>query len=209
TNSCNIFERFLTANAWQEITPESFTFAHLKRFQGSLNSKRRDEKGNEIPPFKPNQQAKITKHFKACLTYITKLKKPIGFDIEEVTYKEKPGLKLSLTEEKLQALIDAELVGSDDRIRDLWVLQCSVGPRISDLRRIDKNIQGNKIILEMQKTEKVIEIPIPPQVRKILEKYDYELPRISEQKYRQCIKRIYKNLFPDDMIQIKDGNKYK
>src|SRR5690606_16916247 len=58
-------------------------------------------------------------------------------------------------------------------------------------------------------TEKVIEIPIPPQVRKILEKYDYELPRISEQKYRQGIKRIYKNLFPDDMIQIKDGNKYK
>lgn len=208
-NSYEILEAFLKANAWSGITADRFTVAHLKRFQGYLNSPRKDAEGKELPAFRLNQQAKVLKHFKASLLHLTKLKEPIGFDLDELTYKEKPGLKISLTEEKLQAFIDADLTGREDKIRDLFVVQCSLGPRVSDLQRLDQNIQGNKIVLEMQKTEKVVEIPITPHARKILEKYNYQLPRISEQKYRLGIKAIYKKLFPNDVIQIRDGSGYR
>jgi hypothetical protein len=208
-NSCNTFEAFLALNRWDAIPPHKFTITHLKRFESFLNQKRKDKKGNEIPPFKPNQQAKTLKHFKACLKHLVKLHEAIGFDIDEVKYKEKPGLKISLSEAELQGFIDAELTGSDDNVRDLFVLQCSLGPRVSDLQRLDKNIHGNKIVLETQKTEKLIELPITPQVRTILEKHNNQLPRLSEQNYRQGIKRIYKKLYPKNEIQVREGNTFK
>ena len=74
-------------------------------------------------------------------------------DIEKIKYKERPGLKLSLTEEQLEAYINADdrLSNHLIKVRDLAVIQCSTGLRISDRRRIDKNIQGNKIKIEIKK----------------------------------------------------------
>jgi site-specific recombinase XerC len=199
-DSLNTFKAFLEKNKWQSITLDKFTITHYKKFQGYLKQ--------TLPS--TNTQAKKLKHFKQLLTHVAKLKFEIGFDPEEVKYKETPGLKISLSEEELQTFIDADIKDRTlDNIRDLWVIQCSVGPRISDLKRLDKNIKGNKIIIETQKARKGIEIPIPPNVRAILEKHNYALPKISEARYREGIKELYKKYFPDNTIQVREGNAYK
>jgi site-specific recombinase XerD len=198
-NSCECFQAFLGFNKWQNITPEKFTIIHFNKYHSYLKEK-----------YKPNTVAKRLKHFKSCLTHITEdLKLPLGFNLNKVTYKETAGLKLSLSEDELQAYIDADLPEHLLKVRDLAVLQCATGLRVSDRRRIDKNLRVNKIVIEAKKTRAGIEIPITPAIRAILEKYNYELPNISEQKYREGIKAIHKKLFPDQTVQVREGNEFK
>lgn len=200
TRSREVFEDFLKENRWTLITPGQFTVTHFKKYEGYCKKN-----------FKPNTVAKLFKHFKAFLGHIIKLKLTPGFDLDEIKYRETAGLKISLSEAELQKFVDADLSENPrlDRVRDLWVVQCSLGPRISDLRRIDQSIVGNKIKLETQKNRKAIEVPIPPVVRAILEKRNYELPTISQQKYRKGIKELYAKFFPDNVIQIREGNTFK
>jgi integrase len=80
-----------------------------------------------------------------------------------------------------------------ERVRDLFVIGCHLGLRISDL----KNIQSHNIIqvkgetrirIKTQKTKIEVEIACPDQVLSILKKYKNVLPKISDQKFNQNIK---------------------
>ncbi|HEY0741804.1 MAG TPA: hypothetical protein VGD40_10085 [Chryseosolibacter sp.] len=194
------FYEFLKSKGWQDIEPDKFTLTHYNLYHGYLKTN-----------VKPNTAAKRLKHLKQFLSYLVDgMGIKIGFDHTKITFKETAGLKISLSEDELQTYIDAtDLPAHLVRVRDLAVLQCSTGLRISDRKRIDKNITGNKIKIEAQKTRSAIEIPITPQVREILERYNYELPQISEQNYRQGIKDIHKKLFPEQSVQVREGNTYK
>jgi hypothetical protein len=193
------FKNFLESKRWLDITPEKFTVTHFNNYLSYLKSNS-----------KPNTTAKRLKHFKAIMLHIQDdLKIPLGFDINKVKYKETAGLKLSLTEDQLDAYIQVgDLPEHLIKVRDLAVIQCSTGLRLSDRGRIDKNIHGGKIKIEAKKTRGGIEIPITPRVRAILEKYNYELPQISEQNYRSGIKAIHKKLFPDQVVQLRDGSEF-
>lgn len=193
------FRGFLKSKSWETITPDKFTATHFNLYHGYLKTN-----------VKPNTAAKRLKHFKQFCTHITEdLKIPLGLDHEKVKYKETSGLKISLSEHELQAYINADLPEHLVKVRDLAVIQCNTGLRISDRKRIDKNIKGNKIAIEAQKTRSAMEIPISPQVRAILEKYNYDLPQLSEQNYRQGIKDIHKKLFPEQTVQVRDGRGFK
>lgn len=193
------FREFVIDKGWEKISPKNFTIDHYRWYHGHLNKN-----------VKPNTVAKRLKHFKQFLSHLVQdLKVPVGFDIERIRYKEIAGLKLSLSEDELHAYIDADLANHLIKVRDLAVIQCSTGLRISDRQRVDKNIRGDKIVIEAQKTRAKMEIPITQQVRQILEKYNYQLPQISEQHYRAGIKEIHKKLFPNQKVQVRDGNGYK
>jgi integrase len=193
------FREFLKKEGMEDITPEKFTINHYRSYVGYLKKK-----------VKPNTAAKRLKHLKQFLSHLVNdLKLPVGFDLNKITYKETAGLKLSLSKDELQAYIDADLPKHLVKVRDLAVIQCATGLRISDRQRIDKNIKGNKIVIEAQKTRSRMEIPITPQIRKILEKYNYELPELSEQNYRAGIKEIHRKLFPEQKVQVREGNGYK
>jgi hypothetical protein len=193
------FKQFLKTKKWLDITPAQFTITHYNLYLSYL-------KANA----KPNTVAKRLKHFKQVMEHIQEdLKIPVGFDLKKIKYKETAGLKLSLTEDELKGYIEADLPDNLIKVRDLAVIQCSTGLRISDRGRIDKNLRGNKIAIEAKKTRGAIEIPIGPAVRAILEKYDYELPHISEPTYRAGIKAIHKKLFPEQVVQIREGSEFK
>jgi hypothetical protein len=193
------FKNFLESKKWLDITPDKFTITHFNNYLSYLKSNS-----------KPNTTAKRLKHFKAIMLHIQDdLKIPLGFDINKVKYKETAGLKLSLTEDQLDAYIQAaDLAEHLIKVRDLAVIQCSTGLRLSDRGRIDKNIHAGKIKIEAKKTRGGIEIPITPRVRAILEKYNYDLPQVSEQNYRAGIKAIHKKLFPDHVIQLREGSEF-
>lgn len=80
-----------------------------------------------------------------------------------------------------------------DRIRDIFLIGCYTGLRFSDLSQLKgENINSdNTISVKTQKTNQNVVIPIHPIVKTILEKYDYQLPRIpSNQKFNDYIKEV-------------------
>ncbi len=193
------FRAFLSGRAWEGITPDKFTATHYSLYNGYLKKN-----------VKPNTAAKRLKHLKQFLSHVVNdLKIPLGFELNKIKYKETAGLKLSLSKSELDAYENAELPEPLVKVRDLVVIQCNTGLRISDRKRIDKNIRGTRIVIEAQKTRSRMEIPITPKAAEILEKYNYELPELSEQNYRAGIKEIHKKLFPDQKVQIREGNGYK
>ena len=52
----------------------------------------------------------------------------------------------------------------------------------------------NRIRTRSEKTNSLIEVPILPEAMKVLKKYDYELPKISEQNYNKGIKKVLEKL---------------
>ncbi len=81
-----------------------------------------------------------------------------------------------------------------DNVRDLFIISLWTGLRISDLKRIDKFLinENTIVISETQKTGAIIEIPIHPQVRRVLDKRKNQLSNImiSEQKFNEYIKEV-------------------
>lgn len=117
---------------------------------------------------------------------------------------------LALSRGELQGLINLDLKTDRlRRVRDLFIVQCHTGVRVSDLFRLDKNIRGNFFELEQTKTGKPVRIPVLPVVRDILERYDYNLPKLSHQKYNDGIKDVYKILNEKATIQVRDQEGFK
>lgn len=214
-NSLEALEVFLKEQKIESLRPESFTLKHLTKWQDFLNSKHAS-----------NTVAKRLKHFKAFLKYFQELGGQPGLSLNKIKYRETEGVKIYLSEEEFEIFQDAPVKDITsvkvmrggkfetvyvnlEQVRDLFVLQCNTGLRISDLKRVDKNIKGNKIVITTKKTGAKIEIPISPAVRAILEKYNYQLPQISEQKINDGIKAIYKICFPENTIQIRKGNDFE
>lgn len=74
-------------------------------------------------------------------------------------------------------------------IRDIFVFQCYTGLSYSDLTTLTKtDITNDVIIKRRQKTDVQYVIPVLPIAKEILEKYNYTLPTISNQKYNQWLK---------------------
>lgn len=214
-NGIESMEAFLREQKIEGLRPEAFTVRHLVKWEDFLNAK-----------YKSNTVAKRLRHFKSFLKYYQELGGQTGLHLSKIKYKETEGVKIYLTEEELETFQDAPVKDinsvkinrsgkietvyvSLEQVRDLFVLQCYTGLRISDLKRVDQNIKGNRIVITTKKTGVNIEIPISPTVRAILEKYNYQLPQISEQKINDAIKSIYKICFPKNTIQVREGNEYK
>ena len=78
-----------------------------------------------------------------------------------------------------------------EKVRDLFYLGCVTGLRYSDYSAINKgNVQGDYLSLISLKNKDKLSIPLNDYSRYILEKYDYQLPTISEQKFREYIKEV-------------------
>lgn len=81
------------------------------------------------------------------------------------------------------------------RVADLFLIQCYTGISYVDLNQINRNnvISSGKyqvIIGRRQKTGTVFKVPMIAQVRRIVNKYNWTLPQISNQKYNAYIKEI-------------------
>lgn len=115
-----------------------------------------------------------------------------------------------LNEEELDRIFKLDLSNNSrlDRVRDLFIVGCYTGLRFSDLSQIKKenfvkveNVQCLKITT--QKTGEVVVIPLKSQVKKILTKYDFELPRlISNQKFNNYTKEIAELAEIDEKLEL-------
>ena len=91
-----------------------------------------------------------------------------------------------------------------EKVRDVFVFGCLTGMRYSDFKRVQgENIENGTITLrEIKDKSKTLKIPLVALSRAILEKYNYKLPIISDQKFRNYIKEACKIVgFTDPVVK--------
>ena len=116
-----------------------------------------------------------------------------GFSLKRVKVKN----KVRLSFEELDALSSLDLSGNPrlEKVRDLLLVGCFTGLRFSDWHKVGKEqimIDDGAELLELMttKTEEPVVIPLLPELKEVLQKYDFELPRISSQKFNAYIKEV-------------------
>lgn len=106
----------------------------------------------------------------------------------EVTHQE----VLDMNEVKAMYAYDLSENKRLERVRDVFILGCLTGMRYSDYKRIKRENVVNDVIRmrEVKDKSKTLEIPLSGWAKDILEKYNYNLPVISEQKFREYVKEV-------------------
>lgn len=111
--------------------------------------------------------------------------------------------EIALTDDELQSLYIYDFSNNKklERVRDVFVFGCATGLRYSDFSKIDRSkIQDDSIIINLQKGKSYTSIPLNQYSRTILKKYDYELPVISSQRFRDYIKEAAKECEIDSPV---------
>ncbi|TYC14794.1 site-specific integrase [Bizionia gelidisalsuginis] len=90
-----------------------------------------------------------------------------------------------------------------ERVRDLFVFGCSTGMRYSNYSKVNRNdVQNDMIrVMDQKNKDKVLSIPLNSISKAVLVKYDYNLPVISEQKFNEYIKDVFKACGYDEEIK--------
>jgi site-specific recombinase XerD len=153
------------------------------------------------PSFVENFQNYCLKTLKVNTTNkeLKKLKRILEFAVKE-RYIDVNPFRLTLREEK----IEYDVLSKDDidfllkfdireerlnKVRDCFIFQCYTGLAYSDMAQLTKDdITDDVIIKRRQKTDIQYVVPLLPVAKNILEKYNYQLPIISNQKYNQWLK---------------------
>ncbi|MCH4156654.1 MAG: tyrosine-type recombinase/integrase [Muribaculaceae bacterium] len=99
---------------------------------------------------------------------------------------EEKAAEIYLTAEEINALYDMQLCGNDGIVRDIFLVGCFTGQRVSDYATIKAEdfgttSKGTEVIrIKQQKTGKRVVIPIlDTRLKALAEKYNYNFPQIS------------------------------
>lgn len=127
-------------------------------------------------------------------------KKPAKFTTDEI----------ALNYEQVELIYNYDFSNNKrlERVRDLFVFGCTTGMRFGNYSTISRSdVDGNFIrVIDLKSKSKNLAIPLNSISKSILEKYDYNLPSITNQKMNEYIKEVFKKLeFTDE---IKKTMKY-
>lgn len=144
-----------------------------------------------------NNVAKHIDNFRQFLRSAASCK--IAFDTDVIDNKKfynarEAAYNVYLNETELATISSLDLSASLrlDKARDLFLVGCYTGLRVSDYNNIKPHhIKGRNIELYQTKTGGRVVIPIHPTVKEILAKYDGSAPpKISDQKLNEYIKEV-------------------
>ena len=158
--------------------------------------------------YKENTVGKHIKNLKAVMNEGLKRKLHSNLDFQSFSKPSEEITNINLTERELQQLRSCKLTGTDDVVRDIFVLGCYVAQRHSDYSRISyKDIKGDFITIKQVKTNHTIKIPLHPIAKEILDKYNGELPKITPQTLNRKIKEIakYAKIKDEVLVRVTKG----
>lgn len=141
------------------------------------------------------------------------LNKKYSFNNSFVNFKKPPKFRtdeIALNIEQVEEIYAHDFSKNKkfERVRDLFIFGCVTGMRFGNYSTISKNdVQGDFIrVIDLKSKSKNLSIPLNNISKLILEKYDYKLPSISNQKMNEYIKDVFKEL--EFTQEIKKTMKY-
>ncbi|MCO7185013.1 site-specific integrase [Tenacibaculum sp. XPcli2-G] len=115
-----------------------------------------------------------------------------------IKFKKKPKVitnQIALRKEDLELLLKVEMPSKKlERVKDIFIFSCVTGMRFGELKYVSKNTINGKVLLlkeEKGSGKKSREIPLSNIALHILNKYDYTLPLIGNQKFNDYIKEVF------------------
>ena len=182
----------------EKITFSNIDYNFFERFQNFLLK----EKIKVTPKGKKKKYhlnnitvAKQLSTLKTLLGYASKS----GIDVNK-KYKDFTIIKrdadlevIALTQSEFDQLYTLKIKKPEwDRVRDAFCLSCLTGLRYSDLKQLKPvHIKDHFIDLTGVKTTFKVKIPLLPEARTVLKKYNNQLPVISNQKMNEHLKKIF------------------
>lgn len=145
-----------------------------------------------------NTHGKRMKHLRWFLKYL-------DFDVSKIKLRssKKPIISLTLDELKRLEAVDVSFSVEYQKAKDMFLLGCYTGLRISDLKRLNAtNTQGGFITIKLQKNDKDVRIPIIKAADLILARYEYHSPKISAQTVNESIKHVCEKAEINDRVVI-------
>jgi site-specific recombinase XerD len=129
--------------------------------------------------------------FKSFLNWCVKNGYTVNAAFKDVKIKKRETSHISLSLSDLDTLESLDLDPVKDYYRDLFLIGCYSGQRFSDYKRFNKKfVVGNNIEIRAKKTGQFSYIPLTRKLKALLDKYDWELPTISSQKFNDHIHEI-------------------
>lgn len=132
--------------------------------------------------------------------------KTLNYDVKTIAIRSHKKEIIALTLDELNKLekVDVSASIEQQKAKDLFLLGCYTGLRISDLKRINETrIIDGKICMSLQKNQKEVSIPLRDETKEILQKYGMSSPKISEQQLNESIKKICKGAGIDKDLTLK------
>lgn len=103
-----------------------------------------------------------------------------------------------LNENEIELLMSLTQFGNknDEEVRDMFVLGCYTGLRFSNYSKLDLDYIQDGVLKTIQiKTKQKVTIPIHPNVRKIIDKYNGVLPNVpTNQEFNRTLKDLGKKI---------------
>lgn len=126
------------------------------------------------------------------------LKNGHTYKADFINFKKKPKVitnQVALRKEDLEVLLKTEMPSKKlERVKDVFIFSCVTGMRFGELKFVSKNIiDGKTLLLKEEKGsgKKSREIPLSNIALYVLDKYDYTLPLIANQKFNDYIKDVF------------------
>jgi integrase len=135
-----------------------------------------------------NTHGKRLKHLRWFLKFI-------DFDTSKIKLRtfQKPVISLDLTELEALEAVDVSDSVEQQKAKDLFLLGCYTGQRISDLKKIrPASVVSGELRVRQTKTGKDIFVPITSRAKEILKRYEGSAPKIAEQHLNEHIKTVCK-----------------
>ncbi len=165
-----------------------------------------------IKGLKANSVGKTIKHLKSFLKDRMR-KKIIPFmDLSAFKVMEEEVDAVYLSWKELSAIYHLSLLQQPllEKYRDLFVLGCLTGFRFSDYSDIKpEEVRDGMLYVNQTKTLSTVVVPLKKDAKKILiEKYNMQMPQVSNVNFNYYIKEVAKMAGIDDQIKIthKRGN---
>ncbi|WP_289199078.1 phage integrase SAM-like domain-containing protein [Bacteroides acidifaciens] len=193
-----VFEEFLKATDREDITFADINLALIKDYETYLFNR-------QIGKGKTTKTSTVGNKVTALISII-KRAEPYGLidtSAAKLNQYKKPKSRegddneIYLSEEEVNKMYSLELKGLEEKARDVFVLQCWTGQRFSDMQLLNngtiKDFDNGKIleIVQKKRTHKV-SIPLFPVALEILEKYNFQIPKVRENTMLKYIKEAGK-----------------
>lgn len=175
--SIKLFTNYLRSVGYASLERKGLTQTIISGYERYLLEKRK---------FADNTHGRVMKNLRWFLKWL-------DFDVSKIKIRSsrRPIISLSLAELQKLESVDVSFDQAYQKAKDMFLLGCYTGLRISDLRRLNAdNTKNGFIQLFLQKNDKDVRVPITKAAGAILSKYGNRSPRTSARNVNESIKVI-------------------
>ena len=187
--SINAFTAYLKSVGFATLERKFLTQTIISAYERYLLEKKK---------LADNTHGKRMKHLRWFLKWL-------DFDVSKIKLRssKKPIISLTTIELKQLETVDVSFSKEYQKAKDMFLLGCYTGLRISDLKRLNAtNTRDGFIKIKLLKNNRDVSIPIIKAAAGILSRYDYRSPKISEQAVNESIKVVCEKAKINDKVVI-------